>query len=122
MEQTASKFGGIDIVINNVSRFGTTSLGPTGKNRTDPPGKFFTGDAQKASAISLTTSDKTSMTTYDLMNSINSRGTYLVTKASLPYPTRDEESTNSDLAPILPTNPTDRCASPPRIRQKGSQP
>ncbi|SCV71900.1 BQ2448_4594 [Microbotryum intermedium] len=52
---TASKFGGIDIVINN------------------------------ASAISLTTSDKTSMKTYDLMNSINSRGTYLVTKTAVPH-------------------------------------
>ncbi|KDE08856.1 hypothetical protein MVLG_00956 [Microbotryum lychnidis-dioicae p1A1 Lamole] len=55
MEQTASKFGGIDIVVNN------------------------------ASAISLTTSDKTSMKTYDLMNSINSRGTYLVTKTAVPH-------------------------------------
>ncbi|KAM0746997.1 NAD(P)-binding protein [Meredithblackwellia eburnea MCA 4105] len=55
IEQTASKFGGIDIVINN------------------------------ASAISLTKSTETSVKTYDLMNSINSRGTFLVSKFTVPH-------------------------------------
>lgn len=60
MEKTAEQFGGIDIVINN------------------------------ASAISLTDSTKTSVKTYDLMNSINARGTFLVSKVRpsrvLPFP------------------------------------
>ena len=48
VDQAVEKFGGIDIVINN------------------------------ASAISLTGTLDTEMKKYDLMNQINSRGTYLV--------------------------------------------
>lgn len=53
IEQTVKKFGGLDIVINN------------------------------ASAISLTPTQKTPVKTYDLMNSINSRGTYLTSAVSV---------------------------------------
>merc|ERR1712172_278383 len=52
---TVRQLGGIDIVINN------------------------------ASAISLTGTQETPMKTYDLMHSINTRGTYLVSKCALPY-------------------------------------
>jgi len=55
VEQAVKHFGGIDIVINN------------------------------ASAISLTGTQETPMKTYDLMHSINTRGTYLVAKCCLPY-------------------------------------
>jgi len=55
VEQAVKQFGGIDIVINN------------------------------ASAISLTGTQETPMKTYDLMHSINTRGTYLVSKCCLPY-------------------------------------
>jgi len=55
VEQTVKHFGGIDILINN------------------------------ASAISLTGTQETPMKTYDLMHSINTRGTYLVSKCCLPY-------------------------------------
>lgn len=55
VEQAVKLFGGIDIVINN------------------------------ASAISLTGTQETPMKTYDLMHSINTRGTYLVSKCCLPY-------------------------------------
>lgn len=55
VEQAVKHFGGIDIVINN------------------------------ASAISLTGTQETPMKTYDLMHSINTRGTYLVSKCCLPY-------------------------------------
>lgn len=48
VEQGVAKFGGIDIVVNN------------------------------ASAISLTKTPDTDMKRYDLMHSINSRGTFLV--------------------------------------------
>lgn len=48
-------FGGIDILINN------------------------------ASAISLTTTEKTDSKKYDLMHDINVRGTFIVSKACIPY-------------------------------------
>ena len=55
VEQTAAKFGGIDICINN------------------------------ASAISLTDTESTAMKRWDLMHSINSRGTFLVSKTCIPH-------------------------------------
>jgi len=55
IESAVKHFGGIDIVINN------------------------------ASAINLTGTQETSMKKYDLMHSINTRGTYLVSKLALPY-------------------------------------
>jgi NAD(P)-dependent dehydrogenase (short-subunit alcohol dehydrogenase family)/putative sterol carrier protein len=55
VEDTVRQLGGIDILINN------------------------------ASAISLTGTQETPMKTYDLMHSINTRGTYLVSKCCLPY-------------------------------------
>ncbi|GMR56224.1 hypothetical protein PMAYCL1PPCAC_26419, partial [Pristionchus mayeri] len=55
IDETIAKFGGIDILINN------------------------------ASAISLTNTDDTNMKRFDLMHSINARGTYLFTKLCLPH-------------------------------------
>src|SRR5690606_15488513 len=54
VEQANSTFGGLDVLVNN------------------------------ASAISLTTTEQTSMKTFDLMHQVNVRATYLVTKACLP--------------------------------------
>ncbi|WP_252405202.1 SDR family oxidoreductase, partial [Escherichia coli] len=51
VEKTVAAFGGIDICVNN------------------------------ASAISLTGTLQTDMKRYDLMNQINTRGTYLVSRA-----------------------------------------
>jgi citronellol/citronellal dehydrogenase len=53
--QAAERFGGIDIVVNN------------------------------ASAISMTDTPRTDMKRYDLMQAINTRGTYMVTKHALPH-------------------------------------
>jgi citronellol/citronellal dehydrogenase len=53
--RTAEKFGGIDIVVNN------------------------------ASAVSITRTPETEMKRYDLMQQINTRGAYMVTKYALPY-------------------------------------
>jgi len=53
--QTVSRFGGIDILVNN------------------------------ASAISLTNTPATEMKRYDLMQAINARGTFLCSKAALPH-------------------------------------
>ena len=55
VEKAAAHFGGIDICINN------------------------------ASAISLTGTEATEMKRWDLMHSINSRGTFLVSKTCIPY-------------------------------------
>jgi citronellol/citronellal dehydrogenase len=52
---TAEKFGGIDICVNN------------------------------ASAIALTPTLKTEMKRYDLMQSINARGTFVCSQATIPY-------------------------------------
>ena len=55
MDETAARFGGIDIVVNN------------------------------ASAIQLTPVAATDMKRYDLMMGINARGTFMVSKYALPY-------------------------------------
>lgn len=55
IEQTAAKFGGLDIVVNN------------------------------ASAISLTPVASTDMKRYDLMHQINTRGTFVTSKWAIPH-------------------------------------
>jgi citronellol/citronellal dehydrogenase len=55
IDKTAAHFGAIDIVVNN------------------------------ASAISLTTSQDTDMRRYDLMQQINARGTFMVSKYAIPH-------------------------------------
>jgi citronellol/citronellal dehydrogenase len=60
LDEAAEKFGGIDIVVNN------------------------------ASAIQLTSVTATDMRRYDLMQQINARGTFMVSKFAIPYLTRRE--------------------------------
>lgn len=55
LDKAAAHFGGLDIVVNN------------------------------ASAIQLTTVAQTDMKRYDLMNGINARGTFMVSKYALPH-------------------------------------
>uniref|UniRef100_A0A0K3CM76 Hydroxysteroid dehydrogenase-like protein 2 n=1 Tax=Rhodotorula toruloides TaxID=5286 RepID=A0A0K3CM76_RHOTO len=80
IEETASKFNGIDIVINN------------------------------ASAISLTDSQHTPVKTYDLMSAINGRGTYLTSALAIPHLLRSAEAGRNphilSLAPPLRGNLT----------------
>lgn len=71
IEKTVERFGGIDILVNN------------------------------ASAISLTPTEETSMKKYDLMHSINARGTYLCTKYCLPYLKKSENPHILTLSPPL---------------------
>ncbi|GAA6038235.1 hypothetical protein JCM8097_005807 [Rhodosporidiobolus ruineniae] len=80
VEQTASKFGGIDIVVNN------------------------------ASAISLTDSQETSVKMFDLMSQVNGRGTFLVSKFAIPHLLRSASLSRNPhiltLAPPLEGNLT----------------
>jgi citronellol/citronellal dehydrogenase len=55
MAKTVETFGGIDVVVNN------------------------------ASAINLAPTDKVEMKRYDLMNGINTRGTFMVSKYAIPH-------------------------------------
>ncbi|HET9689340.1 MAG TPA: NAD(P)-dependent oxidoreductase [Pseudolabrys sp.] len=55
LDEAAAKFGGIDIVVNN------------------------------ASAIQLTSTTATDMRRYDLMQQINARGSFMVSKFAIPY-------------------------------------
>jgi citronellol/citronellal dehydrogenase len=69
IERTAETFGGIDIVVNN------------------------------ASAISLTSTPQTEMKRYDLMQAINTRGTFMVTKYALPHLEKGGQSARADDVP-----------------------
>ena len=69
IDKTVATFGGIDILVNN------------------------------ASAISLTSTEQTEAKRFDLMQSINVRGTFLVTKACVPYL---KKSTNPHILTLSP--------------------
>ena len=71
LDEAALKFGGIDIVVNN------------------------------ASAIQLTSVAATDMRRYDLMQQINARGTFMVSKFAIPYLTRAENPHILMLSPPL---------------------
>ena len=71
LDETAEKFGGIDIVVNN------------------------------ASAIQLTSVAATEMRRYDLMQQINARGTFMVSKFAIPYLVRAENPHILMLSPPL---------------------
>jgi len=75
VEQTAERFGGIDILVNN------------------------------ASAISLTPIEQTEPKRYDLMQSINTRGTFLAIRACIPHLKRSENGHILTLSPPLNLDP-----------------
>src|SRR3954452_6129044 len=75
VEQAAERFGGIDVCINN------------------------------ASAISLTPIEQTEPKRYDLMQSINSRGTFLATRACIPHLKRSENGHILTLSPPIDLDP-----------------
>lgn len=75
LDAAAQKFGGIDILVNN------------------------------ASAISLTTAEETPMKRYDLMNNINTRGTFLVSKLCIPFLKKSSHAHILALSPPLNMNP-----------------
>jgi len=75
VEKAVEKFGGIDIVINN------------------------------ASAISLTTTEQTEAKRFDLIQSINVRGTFFVTKACIPYLKKSSNAHILTLSPPLNMDP-----------------
>lgn len=71
VEKTVAKFGGIDVLINN------------------------------ASAISLTPTLHTEMKRYDLMHSVNTRGTFLVSKACIPHLKKSDNPQVMNISPPL---------------------
>ena len=73
--KTVEKFGGIDVCVNN------------------------------ASAISLTGTLKTDMKRYDLMQGINARGTFVVSKATIPHLMKAENPHVLTLSPPLDMDP-----------------
>lgn len=75
IDSAAEKFGGIDVLINN------------------------------ASAISLTNTLATDIKHYDLMNNINSRGTFLCSKKALPYLLKSSHPHILNLSPPLDMQP-----------------
>ena len=75
VEKAVSTFGGIDVLINN------------------------------ASAISLTNTTQTEVKRFDLMHDINVRGTFLVTKACLPYLAKGKNPHILTLSPPLNLHP-----------------
>ncbi|KAL5242104.1 hypothetical protein ACI65C_009514 [Semiaphis heraclei] len=75
VNKSISKFGGIDIVVNN------------------------------ASAISLTPTLDTEMKRYDLMHNINTRGTFLVSKLCIPHLKKSKHAHILNISPPLNMNP-----------------
>ncbi|XP_041359777.1 hydroxysteroid dehydrogenase-like protein 2 [Gigantopelta aegis] len=75
VEEAVKKFGGIDILVNN------------------------------ASAISLTGTLETPMKRYDLMNQVNTRGTFLCSRACLPYLKKGNNPHILNLSPPLNMSP-----------------
>ncbi|OXU21798.1 hypothetical protein TSAR_012186 [Trichomalopsis sarcophagae] len=75
VKSAVEKFGGIDILVNN------------------------------ASAISLTGTLHTEMKKYDLMNNINARGTFLVSKVCLPFLLKSKNPHIINLSPPLNMHP-----------------
>src|SRR4029077_5804102 len=73
--QTVERFGGIDIVVNN------------------------------ASAIDLSGTESLAMKKYDLMQDINCRGTFLLTKTSVPYLKKAANPHVLTLSPPLSLDP-----------------
>jgi citronellol/citronellal dehydrogenase len=71
LDKTAAHFGGLDIVVNN------------------------------ASAIQLTQVAATDMKRYDLMNGVNARGTFMVSKYALPHLAKSENPHILMLSPPL---------------------
>ena len=75
IDKAVEKFGGIDILINN------------------------------ASAISLTATEQTESKRFDLMYTINVRGTFLVTKACVPFLRKGNNPHILTLSPPLNLDP-----------------
>lgn len=75
VESAVEKFGGIDILVNN------------------------------ASAISLTGTEQTEAKRFDLMHSINVRGTFLVTKACIPFLKKSSNAHILTLSPPINLDP-----------------
>ncbi|KAF9580765.1 hypothetical protein BGW38_002454 [Lunasporangiospora selenospora] len=88
IDQTAAKFGGIDILVNNGKweqlKSDNAVFRIDGNRRNYAITSFLTV-LGGASAISLTNTQETSVKKYDLMHQINGRGTWMVSKYAIPH-------------------------------------
>lgn len=75
IKQTAEKFGGIDVLINN------------------------------ASAISLTPTEATEMKRFDLMSQVNGRATFMCSKFAIPFLKKADNPHVLNMSPPLNMNP-----------------
>jgi len=75
VDALVAKFGGIDVVINN------------------------------ASAISLSGAEETTMKRYDLMQEVNTRGTFLLSKTAIPFLKKSDHAHILTLSPPLDIKP-----------------
>ncbi|MDT7725678.1 MAG: citronellol/citronellal dehydrogenase [Actinomycetota bacterium] len=75
VEQAVAQFGGLDIVVNN------------------------------ASAIDLTPTESISMKRYDLMQDINARGSFLLSKMAIPHLKKSENAHILTLSPPISLDP-----------------
>jgi len=75
VEQAVAQFGGLDIVVNN------------------------------ASAIDLTPTESVSMKRYDLMQDINARGSFLLSKMAIPHLKKSENAHILTLSPPISLDP-----------------
>ena len=75
VEQAVAQFGGLDIVVNN------------------------------ASAIDLTPTESVSMKRYDLMQDINARGSFLLSKMAIPHLRKSENAHILTLSPPISLDP-----------------
>ena len=75
VQQAAEQFGGLDVCINN------------------------------ASALDLRAIDELPLKKYDLMNSVNARGTFVATQACLPHLRQSDNPHVLTLSPPINTNP-----------------
>ncbi|MGV9670222.1 MULTISPECIES: SDR family oxidoreductase [unclassified Gordonia (in: high G+C Gram-positive bacteria)] len=73
--QTVDRFGGVDIVVNN------------------------------ASALDLTATEQIDMKRYDLMQDINARGSFVLTKSAIPYLRKSDHAHVLTLSPPITLDP-----------------
>lgn len=103
VDRTVAEFGGIDIL--GVFGWVSLSLSPC---LSAPFLTRVTLAVNNASAISLTPTEATPMKRYDLMHSVNARGTFLCSKLCLPHL---RKSSNPHILNLVSSAPYTPCCT-----------